>query len=141
MVSSISNIPYSEEKVAEVFDIIKDALKAACQLGRVKCQTAEIRKALKTTDYDVCFDTAQNFLRKYRKMINSYTFLTGVVIINISPEEARSKDITFWQSALRFTEMLIYANEAINCGLESVVEKRLKKLSLPENETGVDNRG
>lgn len=130
MANSISNISYPEEKVSEAFDIVKHALKNAHQMSKVELQTSEIRKALDTTDYDYCFDTAQRFLSKYRKMINSYSFLTGIFIIDIIAEEAHSKNIAYWKSALRFTEMLIYADEVINYGLKSAIEEKLKRLFL-----------
>lgn len=128
MVNSISNIPCSEETVSEAFAIIKHALEVAHQLGKLELQTSEIRKALETNDYDYCFDIAQRFLRKYRKIINSYTFLTGAAIIDITVEEAHSKKITYWQSVLRFIEMLIYANEAVNLGLKPVIEKKIERI-------------
>lgn len=139
MANNISNIPCSEKTVSKAFDIVKRALEAAHQLGKVKLQTNEIRKALETNDYDYCFDTAQKNLVKYRKMINSYTFLTGVVIIDVTLEEAHSKNITYWKSVLQFTEMLIYANEAVNLGLKTFIEKKLKELFLQENKMGENN--
>lgn len=61
-------------------------------------------------------------------------FLTGVVVIDMSIEESRSKDITYWQSVLKFTEMLLYANEAIECGLASVIEEKFRKIFLSEGQ-------
>lgn len=141
MANSIYNISCSEEKVAEAFGIVRHTLEKAHQMGKVELQTKEIRKAIETTDYDYCFDTAQKVLTKYRKMINSYTVLTGVSIIDITLKEARSMNIMYWQSTLKFTEMLIYANEAIECGLNSVIEEELQKLFLSKNEIGVINNG
>lgn len=130
MVNSISNIQYSDEKINKAFDIVKRALEAAHRTSKVNLQTREIRIALETKDYNFCFDIAQKFLRKYKNMINSYTFLTGIVVINITPEEADTKNITYWKSVLKFTEMLIYANEAIDCGLKHIIEEKFKKIFL-----------
>ena len=35
----------------------------------------------RSTDYDLCFNSAQKILKKYRKMLNSYTSLTGVSLL------------------------------------------------------------
>lgn len=66
--------------------------------------------------------------------------MTDVVVIDITLEESRSKDITYWQSSLRFAEMLLYANEAIECGLKSVIEENLRKIFLPEDQTKYEPR-
>lgn len=134
MSNNITSICCSDQKVSAAFDIVRHALDVAHQMSKVKLQTAEIRKALEASDYDLCFHTAQKFLKEYRNLINSYAFLTDVVVIDISVEESRSKDITYWQSALRFTEMLLYANEAIECGLKSVIEEKFRKIFLPEGQ-------
>lgn len=81
MSNSISTIPCSTEKMSAALSIIKHALTAAHQMSLVKLQTTEIRAALKSVDYNLCFDTAQKFLKANRKMINSYSALTGVFVI------------------------------------------------------------
>lgn len=134
MSNNITSICCSDQKVSAAFDVVRHALDVAHQMSKLKLQTAEIRKALEASDYDLCFHTAQKFLKKYRNLINSYAFLTDVVVIDISVEESHSKDITYWQSALRFTEMLLYANEAIECGLKSVIEEKFHKIFLPEGQ-------
>ena len=133
MMNSISNIPDSGEKVSQSFSIVKHALEAAHQMGKAQLQTVEIRKALDSADYDLCFDTAQKILKKYRKMLNSYTSLTGVFIIDVTPEEALSYGIDYWKDALKYAEMLIYVNVAIQSGLKSVIEDKLEKIFLSEN--------
>lgn len=140
MTNNITSICCSDQKVSAAFDVVRHALDAAHQMSKVKLQTAEIREALQTSDYDFCFNTAQKFLKKYRNLINSYAFLTDVVVIDITLEESRSKDITYWQSSLRFVEMLLYANEAIECGLKSVIEEKLRKIFLPEDQTKYEPR-
>lgn len=132
MTNNTTSICCSDLKVSAAFDVVRHALDAAHQMSKVK--TTEIRKALEASDYDFCFSTAQKFLKKYRNLINSYAFLTDVVVIDITIEESRAKDITYWQSALRFVEMLLYANEAIECGLKSVIEEKLRKIFLSENQ-------
>ena len=131
--NSISNIPDSGEKVSQSFSIVKHALEAAHQMGKAQLQTVEIRKALDSTDYDLCFNTAQKILKKYRKMLNSYTSLTRVFIIDVPLEEAHSYGIDYWKDALKYVEMLIYIDVAIQSGLKFVIEDRLKKIFLSEN--------
>ena len=131
--NSISNIPNSDEKVSQGFGIVKHALEAAHQLSKVQMQTVEIRKALESTDYNFCFDVAQKLLKKYRRMLNSYAFLTGVSIIDVTLEEAHSKGVGYWKDALKYAEMLIYVDAAVHSGLKSVIEDKLKKIFLPEN--------
>lgn len=133
MMNSVSNIPDSVEKLSQSFNVVKHVLEAAHQTGKAQLQTAEIRKALESTDYDLCFNAAQKILKKYRRMLNSYTFLTGISIIDITPGEAYSKDIDYWKDALKYSEMLIYVNVAVESGLKSVIEEKLKRIFLSEN--------
>ncbi len=135
MMNSISNISNPDEKVSQSFSIVKHALEAAHQLSKAQIQTVEIRKALESADYNFCFDIAQKFLKKYRRMLNSYTFLTGVSIIDVTLEEALSKGIDYWKDSLKYAEMLIYADVAVQSGLKSVIEDKLKKIFLPESKT------
>lgn len=135
--NSISNIPNSDEQVSQSFSIVKHTLDSAHQLSKVQMQTVEIRKALESTDYNFCFAVAQKFLKTYRRMLNSYTPLTGVSIIDITLEEAHSKDIGYWKDALKYAEMLIYVDAAVQFGLKSVIEDKLKKIFLPENNATV----
>ena len=133
MINSISNIPDFDEKVSQSFSIVKHALEAAHQMGKTQLQTVEIRKALDSTDYDLCFNTAQKILKKHRRMLNSYTSLTGVFIIDVTPDEVYLYGIDYWKDALIYSEMLIYVNVAIQSGLKSVIEDKLKKIFLSEN--------
>lgn len=87
----------------------------------------------RSTDYDLCFNSAQKILKKYRKMLNSYTSLTGVFIIDVTPDEVYLYGIDYWKDALKYSEMLIYVNVAIQSGLKSVIEDKLKKIFLSEN--------
>lgn len=132
-ISNVSNFDNSDKKVSQGFSIVKHALEAAHQLSKAQVQTTEIRKALESADYNSCYNVAQKFLKKYRKMLNSYTFLTGVSIIDITLEEARSKSIDYWKDALKYAEMLIYADVAIHSGLKSVIEEKLKRIFLQKN--------
>ena len=134
MINSISNIPDFDEKVSQSFSIVKHALEAAHQMGKTQLQTVEIRKALDSTDYDLCFNTAQKILKKHRRMLNFYTPLTGVSMINATLEEAHSYSINYWKDALKYVEMLIYVNVAIQSGLKSTIEDKLKKIFLSENK-------
>lgn len=137
MMNSVSNIPNSDEKVSQSFNIVKHALEAAHQLSKVQMQTVEIRKALESADYNFCFDVAQKCLKKYRRMLNSYTLLTGISIIDVTLDEAHSKDIGYWKDVLKYAEMLIYVDAAVQSGLKSVIEDKLKKIFLPENKSTV----
>ncbi len=67
-------------------------------------------------------------------MLNSYTFLTGISIIDVTPEEAYSNGIDYWKGVLKYVEMLIYVNVAIQSGLKSTIEDKLKKIFLSENK-------
>lgn len=135
MMNSISNIPNSDEKVSRSFNVVKHALEAAHQLSKVQIQTVEIRKALESADYNFCFDVAQKFLKKYRRMLNSYTFLTGVSIVDVTLEEAYLKGIDYWKDVLKYAEMLIYVDAAVQSGLKSVIEDKLKRIFQPEKST------
>ena len=66
-------------------------------------------------------------------MLNFYTPLTGVSMINVTLEEAHSYGINYWKDALKYVEMLIYVDVAIQSGLKFVIEDRLKKIFLSEN--------
>lgn len=66
-------------------------------------------------------------------MIASYALVTGVHLVWVTEEEARSWGIDCWKAALRFVEMLIYANEAVKAGLESIIKKELQKIFSPED--------
>lgn len=70
-------------------------------------------------------------------MLNSYTFLTGVSIIDVTLEEAHSKGVDYWKDVLKYVEMLIYVDAAAQSGLKSVIEDKLKKIFLPENDSTV----
>ena len=131
--NSISNIPDFGEKVSKSSSIVEHALEAAHQMGIARSRTVDIRKALNSTDYDLCFDTAQKILKKYRRMLNFHTPLTGVSIINVTLEEAYSYSIDYWKDILKYLEMLIYIDVAIQTGLKFVIEDKLKKIFLSEN--------
>lgn len=135
MFNSMINIPCSEKSILEAFDVIKDVLESAHQESVARAQTAEIRTALISNDYDCCFNTAQIYLKKYRKLINDYSFFTGISVIDITNAEARSKDIAYWKHVLEFAKMIIYANKAIDAGLKSVVEKEFRKTFQIGNKT------
>lgn len=135
MINSISNISNSDEKVSQGFSVVKHTLEAAHQLSKAQMQTVEIRKALESADHNFCFDVAQKFLKKYRRMLNSYTFLTGVSIVDVTLEEAHLKGIEYWKDALKYAEMLIYVDAAVQSGLKSVIEDKLKRIFQPEKST------
>ena len=119
----ISNIPDSDEKVSKSFSIVKHALEAAHQLGMAQLQTAEICKALESNDYNLCFDTAQKILKRNRKMLNSYTYLTGVSMIDVTPEEAYSNGIDYWKDALKYA---LCTSEAITNNEDLIISFVLK---------------
>lgn len=133
MVNCISNIPCIDERISQGFKAIERALAAAHRTAIVSGQTRGIRTALNSSDYELCFRTAQDTLKRCRKMIASYALVTGVHLVWVTEEEARSWGIDCWKAALRFVEMLIYANEAVKAGLESIIKKELQKIFSPED--------
>lgn len=133
MVNSIPNISDfddSDKKVSQAFGIVKHALEAAHQLHKAQMLTSEIRKAVESTDYDFCFNAAQKFLKKYRRMLNSYTFLTGISFVEITREEAYSMGIGYWRDVLKYSEVLIYIDVAAQSELKFAIEDKLRKIFL-----------
>lgn len=128
MVNSISQFPCLDERISQGFEAIQETLKTAHQLSKVSFQTQEMRKALSSNDYEFCFQTAQNTLKGYQNMINSYALVTGVHLVYITEVEARAQSIEYWKGALHFVEMLIYAEEAMKLGLGAVIKKKLEKI-------------
>ena len=110
-------------------NIQRESMEAAPQL-----KASGLEGDYRSTDYDLCFNTAQKILKKYRRMLNFYTPLTGVSMINVTLEEAHSYGINYWKDALKYVEMLIYVNVAIQSGLKSTIEDKLKKIFLSENK-------
>lgn len=58
------------------------------------------------------------------------TFDKGIqllAIIVVTPDEVYLYGIDYWKDALKYSEMLIYVNVAIQSGLKSVIEDKLKK--------------
>ena len=109
-------------------NIQRESMEAAPQL-----KASGLEGDYRSTDYDLCFNSAQKISKKYRKMLNSYTSLTGVSIIDVTPDEVYLYGIDYWKDALKYSEMLIYVNVAIQSGLKSVIEDKLKKIFLSEN--------
>ena len=54
-------------------------------------------------------------------------------MINVTLEEAHSYGINYWKDALKYVEMLIYVNVAIQSGLKSIIKDTLEKIFLSEN--------
>ena len=109
-------------------NIQRESMEAAPQL-----KASGLEGDYRSTDYDLCFNSAQKILKKYRKMLNSYMSLTGVSIIDVTPDEVYLYGIDYWKDALKYSEMLIYVNVAIQSGLKSVIEDKLEKIFLSEN--------
>jgi len=57
-------------------NIQRESMEAAPQL-----KASGLEGGYRSTDYDLCFNSAQKILKKYRKMLNSYTSLTGVSLL------------------------------------------------------------
>ena len=107
--------------------VVEKALKAAHELHRVRPKTAEIRKAIESSNFDICFSTAQKYLKQYRTLINSYSFLTNIQVMDISIEEAQSKSIQEWIDVLSFIEMIIYMDTALHYGAKAAIEYGIKQ--------------
>lgn len=116
------------EQIAQVIDFIKKALDAAHETIKISMKTAEIRKAKKSDNYEVCFNVAQKVLKKYQDLINSISTLTNVRVFDITEEEARKKDIDYWRSVLNFVEMIVFVNSAGEIISKSRVEDKIKEI-------------
>lgn len=120
--------PASDEKVQEGFRVVKQVLEDAHQGSKALIRTKDIRTALRSDDYGFCLQAAQECLKQNRRMLDGYEPITGVSIIDMTWDEAYEKDIDYWKQALRYTEMVIYADEVVKCGLKHIVEEKLKKI-------------
>lgn len=100
---AILNIDAANSGTSYAMDVVKKSLDAAHELHRVWPQTVEIRSAIESSDFDVCFSTAQKYLERYRTLINSYSFLTNICVVDISLEECKKKSICEWK--LRFLSL------------------------------------
>ena len=121
------NMNATTSGTSHAMEVVEKALKAAHELHRVRPKTAEIRKAIESSDFDTCFSTAQKYLKQYRVLINAYSFLTNIQVIDISMEDAQSKSIQEWIDVLSFIEMIIYLDTALHYGVKAAIEYRIKQ--------------
>lgn len=124
----LSSEQYQKEQVDEWMERLYKALKKAHQYDVVRAKTKDIRIALSSDDKKICFNTAQRYLKKYRELINSYSQLTNVEVIDITKEEAESRDITHWKFALNLVEMIVFTDNAKECIAKSLIEDTLKSI-------------
>lgn len=128
MASSLVTSQCSNDKVSRAFHIVKSVLDAAHHMNEARAKTAEVRAAQESDEYEVCYQTAQKYLHRYKDLINSLASITQVHIVYISEEEARAKDIAFWKDSLCFLEMVIYADVAARYGLQVIIKSKMEKM-------------
>lgn len=124
----LSNVQFQNEQVDEWIERLYKSLKKAHQYDVVRARTKDIRIALCSDNKKICFDTAQRFLKKYRSLINSYSQLTNMEVIDITEEEAESRDITHWKSVLNLVEMIVFTDNAKECMTKSIIEDALENI-------------
>lgn len=134
MTNGISgNLP-TEGKLSKGFRIVNKVLESAHRAAMARADTSEIRAALNSTDYEYCYSVAQSSLKNYRKLLNSYSLLTGIMVVDLPIGEAKSKDISFWKYVLNYIKLVIYVDAAIKCGLEAIIKKDLEEIFSTEKE-------
>lgn len=124
----LSNEQYQKEQVDEWIERLNKALKKAHQYDAVRAKTKDVRIALCSDNKKICFDTAQRFLKKYRSLINSYSQLTNIEVVDITEAEAESRDITHWKSVLNLVEMIVFTDNAKECIAKSLIEDTLESI-------------
>ena len=122
------NIEVTNSETSRAMEIVKKTLEAAHELHRVWPKTVEIRNAIASSNFDICLSTAQKYLRQYRTMINSYSFLTGIHVIDVSLEECKEKSACEWQTVLSFVEMIIYLDTALKYGAKTAIKDAIKRV-------------
>ena len=120
--------PNQDEQTKRLFDYIKKSLEAAHQTNKALAKTANIRQALNSDDCDFCLLVAQDGLKKYRSIINSFAIFTNIIIVDISENEARNKGISHWKSVLKFEEMLVLADIAKDIVSKTEFENMIKEI-------------
>lgn len=121
------NMDANTSGMPRAMDVVEKALKAAHEIHRVQLKTAEIRIARESSNIDICCSAVQKYLRQYRKLINSYSSLTNIQVIDVSMEEVRSKSIQEWKDVLSFIEMIIYLDAALHYGAKTFIEQEIKQ--------------
>lgn len=116
------------EQTSSAMDVVKKSLDAAHELQRAQILTAEIRNAKKSPDWDKCYATAQEYLKRYRTRIDAYSFWTNIQVIDIAKSEAEGKSIQEWKSVLAFIEMILYLDTALKYGAKNVIEHKIKQI-------------
>lgn len=124
----LSNVQIQKEQIDEWMERLYKALKKSHQFDVVRAKTKDIRIALCSNDKRICFDTAQHFLKKYRSLINSYSQLTNIEVVNVTEEEAESRDITHWKSVLNFVEMIVFTDNAKEYIARSLIEDTFESI-------------
>lgn len=135
MTSCISGVLPSEGKISQGFRVVNKVLESAHRAVMARVNTNELRPALNSTDYEYCYSVAQSYLKKYRKLLNSYSTLTGIMVVDLSIEDAKSKDISFWKYVLNYIMLVIYMDAAVQSGLDAVIEKGLSEIFSTEIES------
>lgn len=124
----LSNEQYQKEQLVEWMDYVHKVLEAAHQATVITSKTKTIRQAINSNDMKFCFDTAQYYLNKYRNLLNSYSPMTNIKVIDITEEEAKEQDITHWKFALELIEMVIFTDSAKEHMKKTAIEKALKSI-------------
>lgn len=124
----LSNVQFQNEQADELMECLCKTLKKAHQFDVIMAKTKEIRIAKISNDKIICFNTAQRFLKKYRDLINSYSQLTNIEVIDITEAEAQSRDITHWKSVLNLVEMIVFTDCAKEYMGKSLIEDTLESI-------------
>lgn len=124
----LSNEQYQKEQLTSWIDYVYNTLEKAHQATVIMVKTKTIRQAIGSNDIKFCFDVAQCYLKKYRKLLNSYSQMTSMEVIDITDEEAQSRDISHWKSVLELVEMIVITDGAKECIKKSAIEKSLKAI-------------
>lgn len=124
----LSNDQYQREQLVEWMDYVHKVLELAHQSTVITAKTKLIRQAINSNDIKYCFDTTQYYLKKYKKLLNLYSPITNVQVIDITEEEAKSRDIFHRKSALELVEMIIITDSAKEYMKKSVTENTFKSI-------------
>lgn len=124
----LSNDQYQREQLVEWMDYVHKILEIAHQITVITAKTKTLRQAINSNDIMFCFDTAQYYLNKYRNLLNSYSRITNMEVIDITEEDAESRGIFHWKAVLELVEMIIFTDSAKEYMKKSATEKALKSI-------------
>ena len=124
------DINKENKKTDDIYNIATEILKNDHRIAKVQTSSKDITEVIQNYDREKAIILIAQYINKYKNILNFLSKFTGRYII-YEPNFYIDKSDEIILCDLKYIRNVIYVEKIKNAGLEYILEKKKKKLSLP----------